>query len=169
MAAPKTSEIYSSVILTVGALFFLRSTYVLLTLPDVKGKNTTTAPNRQDHQPTKTKFVSQSAVSNVTYTANSEDCQATPDVIGVKPKLRAGALLKLIDIAAGVAARRHAGTSCVTISVDSVLFLKPIFLGDLIHLSASVNRAWGSSMEIGVRVMKSDGQSALPEYVSHCE
>jgi len=47
--------------------------------------------------------------------------------------------------------------------------LKPIFLGDLIHLSASVNRAWGTSMEIGVKVMKSDDRSISPEYVSHCE
>jgi len=57
----------------------------------------------------------------VTYTATIEDCQASPQGFGARPKLRAGALLKLIDIAAGVAARRHASTSCVTISVDSVL------------------------------------------------
>lgn len=50
-----------------------------------------------------------------------------------RPVIRAGALLKLIDIVAGVAARRHAGGSCVTISLDSVLFLSPIHLGDLVR------------------------------------
>lgn len=35
--------------------------------------------------------------------------------------VRAGALLKLVDVVAGVAARRHAGGNCVTVSVDAVL------------------------------------------------
>ncbi|EPQ30868.1 uncharacterized protein PFL1_01765 [Pseudozyma flocculosa PF-1] len=82
-------------------------------------------------------------------------------------KVRAGALLRWIDVVAGVSARKHAESSCVTISVDSVLLLKPVYLGDLIHLSASVNRAWGSSMEVGVRVVKEDPVTGAKEYVSH--
>ncbi|KAN0065332.1 hypothetical protein ACQY0O_001168 [Thecaphora frezii] len=82
-------------------------------------------------------------------------------------KVRAGALLRLIDVVAGVTARKHAESSCVTISVDSVLLLKPVYLGELVHLSASVNRAWGSSMEVGVRVVKEDPVSGEKAYVSH--
>ncbi|PWN40943.1 hypothetical protein IE81DRAFT_275147, partial [Ceraceosorus guamensis] len=67
--------------------------------------------------------------------------------------VRAGALLKLIDIVAGVSARRHASCNCVTISVDAVVLLAPIPVSALVHLSASVNRAWSSSMEVGVRVI----------------
>lgn len=52
------------------------------------------------------------------------------------------------------------------------LVLKPIFLGDLVHVSASVNRAWGSSMEVGVRIVKETAEnganSPALEYVSHC-
>lgn len=87
--------------------------------------------------------------------------------VGTSPKIRAGALFKLIDVVAGVSARKHAELSCVTISVDSVLLLAPIYLGDLVHLSASVNRAWGSSLEVGVRVVKEDPRSGAREYVSH--
>ncbi|KAJ9480245.1 Acyl-CoA hydrolase [Pseudozyma hubeiensis] len=83
------------------------------------------------------------------------------------PKIRAGALFKLIDVVAGVSARKHAELSCVTVSVDSVLLLAPIYLGDLVHLSASVNRAWGSSLEVGIRVVKEDPRSGAREYVSH--
>ncbi|EST04766.2 Thioesterase superfamily [Kalmanozyma brasiliensis GHG001] len=89
------------------------------------------------------------------------------DVPEALPKIRAGALFKLIDVVAGASSRKHAELSCVTISVDSVLLLAPIYLGDLVHLSASVNRAWGSSLEVGVRVVKEDPRSGAREYVSH--
>ncbi|GAK65321.1 thioesterase [Moesziomyces antarcticus] len=89
------------------------------------------------------------------------------DASDALPKIRAGALFKLIDVVAGVSARKHAELSCVTVSVDSVLLLAPIYLGDLVHLSASVNRAWGSSLEVGVRVVKEDPRSGAREYVSH--
>lgn len=89
------------------------------------------------------------------------------DASDALPKIRAGALFKLIDVVAGVSARKHAELSCVTVSVDSVLLLAPIYLGDLVHLSASVNRAWGSSLEVGVRVVKEDPRTGTREYVSH--
>lgn len=140
---------------------------------------------------------SQSAVSRMTYATRPDDCQPVTSGSSERPKLHAGALFKLIDIAAGVAARRHAARACVTISVDSVVcewfcyagrrwvrrrahafptvtVLKPIYLGDLIHVSASVNRAWGSSMEVGVRIVKESLDQDEPsgtsksEYVSHC-
>ncbi|SOV03859.1 related to Cytoplasmic acetyl-CoA hydrolase 1 [Ustilago sp. UG-2017a] len=94
----------------------------------------------------------------------SRDSGDTSDAL---PKIRAGALFKLIDVVAGVSARKHAELSCVTVSVDSVLLLAPIYLGGLVHLSASVNRAWGSSLEVGVRVVKEDPRTGAREYVSH--
>lgn len=117
--ASKAQAHYTSFVLVLGTAFFLRSAYILLTLPlGTPSRASKDAPLNASAP----KLVSQSVVSNATYIATLEDCQAaslhSPDV---RPKLRAGALLKLIDVAAGVAARRHAGTSCVTISVDSVL------------------------------------------------
>lgn len=63
-----------------------------------------------------------------------------------------GKVMEWIDIAAAVAAQRHAGCIAVTASFDSVQFVHPIHLGDVVVLYAQVNRAWRSSMEVGVRV-----------------
>ena len=58
----------------------------------------------------------------------------------------AGEILKLIDIVAGVASRRHAERNCVTIMLDRFILVQEVRVGDLVHLTASVNRAWNSSM-----------------------
>jgi acyl-CoA hydrolase len=63
-----------------------------------------------------------------------------------------GKIMQWIDIAAGVAARRHAGCVAVTASMDNLVFHRPIQLGDVVVLRASVNRSWRTSMEVGVRV-----------------
>lgn len=63
-----------------------------------------------------------------------------------------GRIMQWIDVAAGVAARRHAGFVAVTASMDSLVFHRPIRLGDIVVLRASVNRAWRTSMEVGVWV-----------------
>lgn len=72
-----------------------------------------------------------------------------------------GKIVQWVDVAAGVAARRHAGSVAVTASIDSVVFKRPIRLGDVVVLHASVNRAWHTSMEIGVRV-EYDGEPGTP-------
>lgn len=63
-----------------------------------------------------------------------------------------GKVMQWIDVAAGVASRRHGGGIAVTASIDSLQFHRPIRMGDVVVLRARVNRAWRSSMEVGVRV-----------------
>ena len=63
-----------------------------------------------------------------------------------------GRVMHLIDIAAAIAARRHARTTCVTAAIDEIVFHEPVPLGSTIVLMASVNLAARTSMEIGVRV-----------------
>jgi len=63
-----------------------------------------------------------------------------------------GKIMQWIDIAAAVSATRHCGHICVTASMDSLCFVRPMHVGDIITLFASINQAWTSSMEIGVRV-----------------
>ncbi|GAA5992180.1 hypothetical protein JCM5350_002562 [Sporobolomyces pararoseus] len=84
-------------------------------------------------------------------------------------RLFGGELLKLIDVSAGLVAAKHARSPCLTISVDRVIFLQEIKVGEVIHISSAVNRAWNSSMEIGVRVMKENPNDPLsPEtYCCH--
>lgn len=63
-----------------------------------------------------------------------------------------GKVMHLMDVAAVLAARRHARTPAVTAAVDSVQFIHPVHVGDLITLRSSVNRAFRTSMEVGVKV-----------------
>ncbi len=69
--------------------------------------------------------------------------------------LLGGTLMHWIDICAGISALRHSGHVCVTASVDELNFHYPIRLGDVVTLKASVNRAFNTSMEIGVVVTAS--------------
>jgi len=63
-----------------------------------------------------------------------------------------GKIMQWIDIAAAVAARRHSDVVAVTASMDGLSFARPLQQGDVVVLRASVNRAWKSSMEVGVLV-----------------
>src|SRR3954469_1537631 len=63
-----------------------------------------------------------------------------------------GTVMYLCDEAAGLAAVRHSGLRCVTAAMDRMTFLLPVHVGELLTLESSVNAAWRSSMEIGVRV-----------------
>jgi acyl-CoA hydrolase len=63
-----------------------------------------------------------------------------------------GKVMHLVDLAAALAAVRHARCSVVTASVDQMSFLHPVHIGQLIVLRSSVNRVFRTSMEVGVRV-----------------
>jgi acyl-CoA hydrolase len=63
-----------------------------------------------------------------------------------------GWLMKLCDDAAVIAATRLAGGRVVTAAVDAMKFRSPVKVGDVITLRATVNAAWRTSMEVGVRV-----------------
>jgi acyl-CoA hydrolase len=63
-----------------------------------------------------------------------------------------GTIMKLIDNTAGIVAARHTGKNPVTASIDRLDFHSPVFVGDLIRLTASINYVGKTSMEIGVRV-----------------
>ena len=66
--------------------------------------------------------------------------------------LLGGQLMHWIDICAALASSKHAHRVCVTASVDRIDFHNPIKLGDVVTLTASVNRAFNTSMEVGVKV-----------------
>ncbi|KAJ1307839.1 hypothetical protein OPQ81_001921 [Rhizoctonia solani] len=94
-------------------------------------------------------------------------CRVTPDITDEHGRLYAGEMLKIIDVAAGVAARRHTDLNCVTISLDRVILVREIKSGDLIHVDACINRAWGSSLEAGVRVLLEDMDTGELIYCCH--
>ena len=63
-----------------------------------------------------------------------------------------GELLSMVDRAAAVTAMRHAGRPSVTVSIDRVDFVEPIFAGELVTCTARINFVGRTSMEVGVRV-----------------
>lgn len=63
-----------------------------------------------------------------------------------------GVVMKLVDTAAGLAAIKHCGGLAVTVSMDQMSFLASVRLGDTITVKASVNAAYTTSLEVGVRV-----------------
>jgi len=67
-------------------------------------------------------------------------------------KIHGGILLSLMDKVAYACASKHAGTYCVTVSVDKVEFLQPVEVGELVSMHASVNYVGRSSMIVGIRV-----------------
>lgn len=66
--------------------------------------------------------------------------------------LLGGQLMHWIDICAALSAAKHSNRVCVTASVDRIDFHHPIRLGDAVTIVASVNRAFRTSMEVGVKV-----------------
>ena len=66
--------------------------------------------------------------------------------------LLGGQLMQWIDICAALSSSKHSNRVCVTASVDKIEFHYPIKVGDVVTLTASVNRVFNTSMEVGVKV-----------------
>jgi acyl-CoA hydrolase len=77
-----------------------------------------------------------------------------------------GRLMQYIDLTGAMAASRHARAICVTASMDHLDFVSPVKVGELLILKASVNRAFRTSMEVGVRVMVEDIRAQRFRHVS---
>ncbi len=87
-----------------------------------------------------------------------------PGDVNIRGFVHGGVIMRLADTAAGLAAVRHAAMSVVTASVDSLAFLAPVHVGDLVHLIAELTRVWRTSMEVEVEVWReivSTGESQL--------
>jgi acyl-CoA hydrolase len=63
-----------------------------------------------------------------------------------------GVIMYLCDEVAGIAAVRHSASRVVTVAMDRMTFLHPVYVGHLVTVKATVNAAWHTSMEVGVRV-----------------
>lgn len=77
-----------------------------------------------------------------------------------------GRLMQYIDLVGAMAASRHARAYTVTASMDHLDFVAPVKVGDMLILKASVNRAFRTSMEVGVRAMVEDVRAQRVRHVS---
>jgi len=101
---------------------------------------------------------SHSAVEQNVYKIFPNDLNAEQTVFG-------GLVMALCDRTALIVAERHSGSTCVTAAVDSLNFLSPARTGETLVVKASVNRAWNTSMEIGVRVVAENSRSGEVRHV----
>ncbi|WP_436515375.1 acyl-CoA thioesterase [Ekhidna sp. To15] len=67
-------------------------------------------------------------------------------------KVHGGLILSLMDKVAYAVASKHAGTYCVTVTVDGVEFLQPVEVGELLTLDAAVHYVGNSSLIVGIKV-----------------
>ncbi|MBI3553771.1 MAG: acyl-CoA thioesterase [Elusimicrobia bacterium] len=79
-----------------------------------------------------------------------------------------GKILAMIDKAAAVCAMRHASQPCVTVAMDRVEFLVPIYVGDLVIVDARLNYAGKTSMEVGVEVHAEDMTKGTRRHTNSC-
>ncbi len=79
-----------------------------------------------------------------------------------------GVILALADRVAAVAAIRHAGKQCVTVSVDKVDFKEPIHVSELITAYARVNFAGRTSMEVGVKILAENVLTGEKRHTNSC-
>ncbi|MAA74171.1 MAG: acyl-CoA thioesterase [Salinisphaeraceae bacterium] len=99
-----------------------------------------------------------SAVNEHIYRVFPNDINSNGTVFG-------GMVMATIDRISLVVAERHSAETCVTVSVDEVHFMAPARTGDTLIFSAACNRAWGSSMEIGCRVVAEDSRSGERRHI----
>src|SRR3954465_10939608 len=77
-----------------------------------------------------------------------------------------GTIMKLCDDVAGIAAIRHSGQKVVTAGMDRMTFVQPGLVGQLVTVRATVNAAWRTSMEVGVRVESENVRSGQRMHTS---
>jgi acyl-CoA hydrolase len=80
--------------------------------------------------------------------------------------LLGGRLMHFIDLVGAMAAYRHSRSHVVTASMDHIDFIAPVHVGDLLILKSNVNRAYRTSMEVGVKVWVENMVAGLHRHVA---
>ena len=111
--------------------------------------SSTPKTNTRNERPTKPVSASKTTIA----------VQMLPSDANPMGNVHGGTILKLVDMAAAAAALRHARKNVVTVSIDRMNFIQPVFVGNLLTLKASVNCVGTTSMEVGVRVEAEDLRS----------
>jgi acyl-CoA hydrolase len=111
--------------------------------------------------------MSESAAARAVAQSQSERSEIIfPNDANAIGNLFGGRLMQFIDLVGAMAASRHARAFTVTASMDHLDFVAPVKVGDLLILKSSVNRAFRTSMEVGVKAMVEDVREGRLRHVS---
>ncbi len=120
--------------------------------------------------PTPTRYTKVMNASGVTRKVSESQSERSeiifPGDANALGNLFGGRLMQFIDLTGAMAASRHARAFTVTASMDHLDFVAPVHVGDLLILKASVNRAFRTSMEVGVKAMVEDVREQKLRHVS---
>ena len=108
----------------------------------------------------------QPAMRTVTSTQSEMTEIILPNDTNTLGHLLGGRLMHFIDLTGAMAAYRHARTQVVTAAMDHIDFIEPVGLGDLVTLKSSVNRAFNTSMEVGVKVWAEHTRTGAVKHVA---
>ncbi|HEX8100013.1 MAG TPA: acyl-CoA thioesterase [Actinomycetota bacterium] len=87
------------------------------------------------------------SASSVTLVRQMEQTDA--NLLG---NVHGGEIMKMVDSAGGLAAMKHCGGPVVTVAVDEMTFIEPVYVGDVVTVKSMVNDTGRTSLEVGVRV-----------------
>lgn len=99
---------------------------------------------------------SPSGILEIQTVAMPADTNANGDIFG-------GWLVSHMDMAAGVAARRCANSRAVTVAIDSLVFIKPVNVGDTVSCYVELTKTGNTSMQFKVGVWTLSLQDQTPQ------
>ncbi|WP_194722278.1 acyl-CoA thioesterase [Noviherbaspirillum malthae] len=93
---------------------------------------------------------------------------AEPGDVNFGGKVHGGAVMKWIDQAGYACAVGWSGYYCVTVYVGGIRFYKPIFIGQVVDVKASVVHTGSSSMHIAIEVCATDPRTGARKLTTRC-
>ncbi len=106
------------------------------------------------------------APRTVAYSQSEMTELVLPNDANILGNLLGGRLMHFIDLTGAIAAFRHSRSYVVTASMEHIDFIRPVHVGDLIILKASVNRAFTTSMDVGVKAWVENAQNGVYLHVA---
>lgn len=75
-----------------------------------------------------------------------------PTDANAQGNVHGGVIMRLVDQAGAIVAARHSRRNVVTVVIDSMTFISPVYVGDLVIVEATLQYVGRTSMEVAVRV-----------------
>jgi acyl-CoA hydrolase len=88
-----------------------------------------------------------------------------PTDANVWGNVHGGTIMRMVDEAGGAAAIRHSRCRCVTVRMDSMTFKQPVYIGDLLTVTACLTSVGRTSMEVEANIEAEDLRTGTPRHV----